>query len=71
MKNTTRIGPNNPGATRTYKPGDNPSRADTSHAETPSLQGESDAKRREYAAQERKAQAEMSAERARQASATD
>jgi hypothetical protein len=70
-KNTVRVGPANPEVTRVFTPGKSFSRPDVATDESRSLAAEEQAKRAEYAAQERKAQAEMSAERARQASATD
>ncbi|MGC1861549.1 MAG: hypothetical protein WA733_10600 [Methylocystis sp.] len=66
-KNTVRVVPNNPSVSRVFKAGDNPSRADTSRAETPSLQAESNAHRGEYHAEEAKTRAQLSAELARQA----
>ena len=71
MKNTTRVPPANRGTTRVYRPGQNASPPAVSHAESSGLLAEGDAKRSEYAREDAKAQAEMSAERARQASETD
>jgi hypothetical protein len=71
MKNITSVPPNNPGVSRTYRPGQNASPPAVSHAESSGLVAEADAKRREYLAEDGKARAQMADERARQAGETD
>ena len=58
-KNTTRVGANNPGVTRAYRPGQNASAADVSHAESSGLLREGDAARGEYNAESRRAASDM------------
>ncbi len=65
-KNTTRVGPNDQGVTRAFKPGDNPSRPEISRAELPSVLTEGNDKRAEYKGQEAKSRATLDAELARQ-----
>jgi hypothetical protein len=67
-KNIDRIGPNDRGVTRAYRPGENSSRPDTSTAESPAgLKAESNAKRAAYSREEAKTSAQLAAELARQA----
>jgi hypothetical protein len=65
-KNTVRVGPNDQGVTRQFKAGDNPSRADVSKVETPSVLAEGDAKRAAHHHEDARSRAAMAAELARQ-----
>ncbi len=58
-RNTVRVGPNDRGATRTYRPGENASPAAVSHAESSGLLREGDAARGEYNAESRRAASDM------------
>jgi hypothetical protein len=67
MKNIQRTTRPDATAHRQFKPGDNPSRADVSRAETPSVATEGADRRSGYKDQEAKTRAQLSAELARQA----
>jgi hypothetical protein len=65
-KNTVRTSRPDASFTRPFRPGDNPSRADTSKAETPSVRAEGDAKRAAQHHEEARSRAALAAELARQ-----